>query len=239
MLEVRVILVEPEGSINVGLIARTLRNFNVKKLYLVRPKIDFSVALEFSAKGYEVLKGARIVDSLDDAIKDCNLVVATSSKASAVSDPLRYYTTPWELSERIKNHQGKVAIIFGRESTGLTRDEIGKAHVLVTIPASKDYPVLNVAQSVAIIMYEIFKNLGYSHLPVKKMASPEKIKLLKDYINITLSLMFKSKSKRNKIQKALERIIFKTPLSEGEVKALTMIFRKLSVMLKKSRQHKV
>lgn len=232
-LKFRVVLVEPKGSINVGLTCRVLRNFRVYSLYLVNPRVDFEVVREYAARGVEVLEKAKTVESIEEAVENCNLIVATSSRASADVDPLRYYLTPWELAEELKSVEGEVALIFGRESTGLKRSEIEKAHLLVTIPANPEYPVLNLSHSVAVLLYELYKVFGEPHVPRKKLASLESVENLRRYIREVLSALSIVEGRRVKIEKTLERVIFRTPLSEREVKTLTTLFRKLKVKLAK------
>lgn len=236
-LRLRIVLVEPEGSVNVGLTCRVLKNFDVESLYLVNPKIDFKVSREYAAKGVEILDKARIVDSVEEAVKGCNLIVATSSRASSESDPLRYYITPWELASRIKGYSGVIAILFGRESTGLKRSEIEKAHLLVTIPANPEYPVLNLSHSIAILLYEIYKVLGKPHIPKKVMASSSSVENLRRYVRGVLDEISMIEGRKVKIEKTIERVIFRTPLTEREARTLTTFFRKIKVLL--SRRHKV
>jgi len=127
-----VVLVEPEGEYNVGFIARLSKNFQVDELVIVRPKADLSKAKEFSAKGSDFLERARVTDSYDEALEGVDLKIATSSIADSKGDILRKSITPWEAAELTMSK--RVALVFGRESVGLTREEIAKTDFLLTHP---------------------------------------------------------------------------------------------------------
>ncbi|MEM3268563.1 MAG: RNA methyltransferase, partial [Metallosphaera sp.] len=153
---IRVILVEPEGEYNVGFIARLCKNFDVDQLYIVNPKCDLDKAKQFSAKGITFLERAKVVDKLEDAIEDLDLKISTSSIADSKGDMLRKSMAPWEISSLIGRRQ--VGLVFGRESVGLTREEIAMTDIMVFIPANRDYPVLNLSHAVSIILYELWKS---------------------------------------------------------------------------------
>ncbi len=90
-------------------------------------------------------------------MKDLDLRIATSSIADTEKDMLRRSVKPWEIHDFLSNIKN-TAIIFGRESVGLTRDEIMKADMLLHIPANPDYPVLNLSHAVGIVLYEIYNH---------------------------------------------------------------------------------
>jgi len=229
--DLRVVLVEPEGEVNIGFTCRVMYNFNVDKLYIVNPKVDISKAREFAAKATSILENAKVVEKLEDAIRDCSFVVATSSKASA-EDLLRECVTPWELLELLRKVKGDIAIMFGRESTGLTRDEIRKAHVLVTIPANPSYPVLNLSHAIAIILYEIYKEFGKPHIPTRKGVTMEDVKLTEEYLDKILNILDISESRRRKYKLYIKRILIKGLISHGEARLLLSLLRKIYLALK-------
>jgi len=130
---IRLIVVEPEGAYNVGFIARLVKNFSVDEFYLINPKCNMQEAINFSAQGREILeKKVVIVSNYDDAIEDLDIKIATSSIADNEGDLLRKSIKPWNLDRFIEDNK-KIGLIFGRESVGLTREEIMKADFLLDL----------------------------------------------------------------------------------------------------------
>ncbi len=163
---IRVVLVEPEGSVNVGFIARICMNFGADELYMVKPHIDMEEAARYAANADSFLRNARIVETLKEAINGVELVVATSGKGSSAGDPLRQAVPSRYFAEEIAPAYRSIAIMFGRESTGLKRSEIAMADLLVTIPASPRYPILNLSHAVAVILYDLWLTRGVaSNIP--------------------------------------------------------------------------
>ncbi len=146
---VSIILVEPENPGNVGAVARIMKNFGFDDLRLVNPcKID-DVAYARATHGKDILDNAKIFDSFEKAIKDLEILIATTGKIRNVSKHVIY---PWEIPK-----YENIGIVFGRESVGLLNEEIEKCDLVVSIPTSK-YKVLNLSHAVGIILYEIFKS---------------------------------------------------------------------------------
>lgn len=157
MATVRVVLVEPENEGNVGAVARAMRNFNVADLILVRPCALGVEARRRAMHGIEVLRGAHSVEDLDRALRGVDLVVGTSGIASSNEKKFaRIAITPSELARRVDPMEGTLAILFGREDFGLLEEELQKCDLLVTIPASTEYPILNLSHAVAILLYALF-----------------------------------------------------------------------------------
>ncbi|EZQ03886.1 MULTISPECIES: tRNA (cytidine-2'-O-)-methyltransferase TrmJ [Acidianus] len=175
---IRVVLVEPEGEYNVGFIARLCKNYEIDELYIVNPRCDVKKAIPFSAKGSDILDKAVIVSSYIEAIQDIDLKIATSSIANNEGDMLRKSIKPWEID--IDDNK-KIAIIFGRESVGLTRQEIYAADFLVFIPASEKYPTLNLSHAVSIILYEIWKKRKETKNQNIVAVSPEPLRFIGEY----------------------------------------------------------
>jgi tRNA/rRNA methyltransferase len=153
----RVVLVRPRVPENVGAAARVMRNFGFSDLVLVAPDaaIDDRQARRLSTHGESILDQARIVADFDHAVTDCVLVCATSARTGQLirepSGPLR------EVMMRIVRaaRTGPVAMVFGPERTGLTNEEVTRCQELIHIPAEESYPALNLAQAVAICLYEL------------------------------------------------------------------------------------
>ncbi|HCQ22869.1 MAG: RNA methyltransferase [Aphanizomenon sp.] len=150
-----IVLVEPAGPLNVGSVARVMKNFGLSKLILVNPQCDRSSldAIKMAVHGQDILESAIIVDTLPQALQGCVRAIATIGRDYSGGMPLETPRTalPWLLEEIRK----PVALIFGREDRGLTNEELNYAHRLVFIPTNPEYPSLNLATAVSICCYEL------------------------------------------------------------------------------------
>ena len=157
--QIDIVLVETSHPGNLGSAARAMKTMGLKNLILVNPK-DFPSkdAFVLSGNAQDVIEQAIVVKTLDEAIKESTNIYATSARTRTISWPI---ITADEAGIEINNNvkrSSKTSIIFGREDRGLTNDELQKANKHILIPSSEEYPVLNIAMSVQVIAYEIFKN---------------------------------------------------------------------------------
>lgn len=152
---IRIVLVNTTHPGNIGGAARAMKNMGLGRLYLVAPKeYPSDKAVWRSAGAQDVLDNAVVVDSLDEAIAGCGLVVGTSARERRIPWPL---LDPRECGESVWQEAGQheVAVVFGREDRGLTNEELHKCNYHVHIPANPDYSSLNLATAVQVICYEI------------------------------------------------------------------------------------
>ena len=155
----KIILVEPSGTLNVGSIARLCSNFNVDELRIVSPKCDiYSLETKKMAlKGINFIHKCTRYESLIDSIADCDLVLATCGridyKKEFELDSLENISTWIRNFNEVKN----LAILFGREDRGLTNRELLMAHKVFTINTHKNFPSLNLSHAVSIVLYELSK----------------------------------------------------------------------------------
>ncbi len=158
----RVILVEPEKEGNVGSVARSMINFGLKDLRLVSPKTAIGdEAYRYATRGRKILENAQVFKTLPDALRDIDHVVGTTAIVGrSTRNLLRITIDPAQLASRLAGTSGSVALLFGRESSGLTNSELQQCNLIVTVPASEDYNVLNVGTAASIVFYEIFKEVG-------------------------------------------------------------------------------
>lgn len=234
MVDIRVVLVGIEGSVNLGVIARTCVNFGVKELYLVNPIASLEEALRYSARGKELLVNAVIVDDLGKALRDVEVSVATSAIGFSNGDIIRQAISIEDFVEKILTKAKRVALIFGRESTGLTREELLKADFLATIPANPDYPVLNISQSVAIFLWEIWKRTGLRPSNIPPRATRDDIDKMLGVLNNITSLIVSSEDKAKRCSIVLRRIIYRSLPSAYEAKVLFYWARRLERKIKQS-----
>ena len=153
----RIVLVEPNHPGNIGGAARAMKVMGLTRLAMIRPQRYPDPQAEWRAAGaLDVLDGAQLFDSVEEAIADCQLVIGTSTRSRRI---------PWpEVDARgaarriIDEAPGQqVAILFGREASGLTNDELQRCHVHLLIPANPEYPSLNLAMAVQIVCYELYQ----------------------------------------------------------------------------------
>ena len=229
-MQVKVVLVEPEYEENIGLIARAMKNFGCSELLLVNPKIDYCSGLAKSRAMHaqEILKNAKKFNSLAEALKQTDYSVATSAKITCEKKISRTAINVKELAKNFSNKKAALAIVFGREGTGLTNKELTECDFLVKIPSSHKYKTLNVSHSVAVILYEFFtckekgkikadmlesykKRCDYVH--GRSLNVPEKYNcLLRNTLRISLlsffglSEFYDSNTKREKLLKSLDSV---------------------------------
>src|SRR5437867_6117352 len=154
----RVVLVRPQFAANIGATARVMRNFGLTNLVLIAPQEDpvGAEARKLSTHGEEILHKARVVSEFDEAVADCVCVLGTSAR---IGGPVRRQSvvSPSEIMPGVveKLAGGPVALVFGPEASGLTDAELTRCHYLMNIPANATHSALNLAQAVAICLYEL------------------------------------------------------------------------------------
>ncbi len=153
--KVRVVLVNTSDCRNIGSAARAMKTMGLSQLVLVDPiEMPNGQAQALAAGATDVLAGAKVVATLEEAITDCGLVVGTSARSRTLPWPM---LEPRGCGEKLINEAKDydVALVFGRESSGLTNDELQLCHFHVQIPANPDYSSLNLAMAVQTLSYEV------------------------------------------------------------------------------------
>ena len=157
--KIRIVLVNTTHPGNIGAAARAMKNMGLSELCLVEPKLfPHPDAIARSSRADDILETALVVESLEEAVADCQLVVGTSARGRHIPWPI---VNPRELSAQVSERLSKtpddfkVAILFGREDRGLTNDELQKCHYHVHIPSNPDYSSLNLATAVQVLSYEV------------------------------------------------------------------------------------
>ncbi len=153
--KVRIVLVNTSDCRNIGSAARAMKTMGLTELVLVDPiEMPNGQAQALAAGATDVLKNAKVVDTLEDAISDCGLVVGTSARSRTLPWPM---LEPRGCGEKMiaEAQEYPVALVFGRESSGLTNDELQLCHFHVQIPANPEYSSLNLAMAVQTLSYEI------------------------------------------------------------------------------------
>lgn len=154
---VRIVMINTTLPANIGSALRAMKTMGLSKLVLVAPKTYPHPDIDALAAGAtDLIEQIEIVSTLEDAIQDCHLVFGTSARSRTIPWPLLDARPAAEKSlQAVLNDQQEVAIVFGREDRGLTNEELALANYHVTIPVNTDYGVLNVAQAIQVICYEL------------------------------------------------------------------------------------
>jgi len=145
---------------NIGAAARAMHNMCISNLVLVNPQCPVGEIAYARASGANVILDKRLkTESLQEAVEDCNLVIASSARVRSLPWP---ELTPDIMAQRIAdlNDQSRAALVFGREHSGLTNEELQLCHYMVNIPTNPDFSSLNVASAIQVLCYEIFKMCG-------------------------------------------------------------------------------
>ncbi|MDN3653873.1 tRNA (cytosine(32)/uridine(32)-2'-O)-methyltransferase TrmJ [Thalassotalea ponticola] len=171
---VRIVLVNTSDCRNIGSAARAMKTMGLTNLYLVDPiEMPNGQAQALAAGATDVLANAKVVNTLEEAISDCGLVVGTSARSRTLPWPM---LEPRECGAKMteEGHNYPVALVFGRESSGLTNDELQLCHYHVCIPANPEYSSLNLAMAVQTLSYEVRMNyLEQQSAQYANKATPE------------------------------------------------------------------
>ena len=225
---IKLVVVGIQNPGNIGAIARVMKNFGLNDLILINPECDplSKEALDRSKHAKAILKKSNIVDF--DYLKKFDYVIGTTSKVGSDYNIPRVPITPEQFALTI-NKKAKTALLFGRESHGLTNHELELCDFIVTIPTSKTYPAMNISHAVAIVLYELFKPSKKRKLAdsITPMSKKEKEIILKKVDNILSKMHFATEQKRQTQRKVWKRLITKAMLTKREAFALLGFLRKL------------
>ena len=153
--DIKIVLVNTSHPGNIGATARAMKNMGLSRLALVNP-VEFpsGVAVGRAASALDVLEQAEVVNTLGEAIADCALVIGSSARSRSLPWPM---LTPEQSAAKLvkESQSAQVALVFGREDSGLNNEELQLCHFHVQIPASPEYSSLNLAAAVMVLCYEI------------------------------------------------------------------------------------
>lgn len=154
---IRIVLVETSHPGNIGAAARAMKNMGLSRLVLVKPlRWPAMDAISMASSALSVLDDAVVVYTLEAAVADCHLVIGTSARLRAMPVPL---LSPDACADKVVSLPAgqQVAIVFGREASGLTNEELLRCHFHVHIPVNPEYTSLNLAAAVMVVAYELRK----------------------------------------------------------------------------------
>ena len=233
------ILVRPQMGENIGSAARAIKNFNIKYLRIVNPRCNWpsQKALATSVGAKDILKSAKIYNSIEKAIGDLDIIFASTSRIRKVNKKI---ISILDFKKKVEKKR-KIGILFGPEASGLSNDEISYANYLVKIPTNKNFSSLNLSHSVIIFCFELFQYFsnkkaiyksGYKSSVAKKS---EVNKFLSFIINkLDKKGFLQPDHKRKSMIRNINNIFHRLNLSEQEIRILLGIFSTLNEFNTKS-----
>ncbi len=222
-----VVLVEPEYDMNVGMCARVMKNFGLSDLRIVNPKcaLDFD-AVMYSKHAVGLLRKAKKYKSLEGAVKGCHTVIGTTGVLRRHRGTVRNALPLQGVVRRLPYYEGKkLAILFGREGIGLSREEINRCDLLAHVETDEKYPILNISHSLAVVLYALQAGKAGKWEGEKPLPKTEK-----DALND----MFKSLADRYKMRNpervkvAFRRVLARAQPTQKEGRSMLNLLRKVT-----------
>ncbi len=224
LTRLRIVLVRPKYSGNIGAAARAMRNFGVEDLMLVNPapiRRDWADAMAVHAR--DVLDNMQEYDSLRAAVSECGLVVGTTCRDGLYREGTRFpeVLAP-EIAAALKTN--RVAFVFGPEDSGLSNDDLRCCHKLLTIPTDPAFASLNMAQAVLLCCYTVFRAVENGSTPdfsaaLGPLAVAERQELMYEKLKVALLRVgFLHRDNPDHIMLALRRILGRAGLEDRDVR---------------------
>lgn len=211
---------------NIGAAARAMKTMCLKRLYLVNPKIFPSVDVTARAAGADdVLAGTVVCNSLSEALRDCSLVVATTARERRIPWPVY---GPRECAAEILRVAAtdEVAVVFGRESSGLTNSELELCNAVLQIPTNPQFSSLNVASAIQILCYEVMlayldREAPVLHEPEAPLATAEQMQHFYTHLRQALTdIGFYDPKKPRQLMRRLKRFFNRAQPDQNEMSLL-------------------
>ncbi len=224
-LNICIVLVEPQGSLNIGSVCRAMLNFGLNELRLINPRASHlnDEARRMAVRATPLLEKAKIYTSLAQALADCHFAVGTTRRFGKYRqgfmhpDSAARHILPLAALE-------KTALVFGREDCGLSTEELDLCQRLLTIPAHAEMPSLNLAQAVTVCLYELHKaetSLQKPAKAVRKPARSDRLEAMIQHMRKTMiDLNFLDPQNPDHILRAFRQIFGRAQLNEREVQIM-------------------
>ncbi|BCG65145.1 MAG: tRNA (cytidine32/uridine32-2'-O)-methyltransferase [Methyloprofundus sp.] len=238
LANIRIVLVATSHPGNIGAVARAMKNMCMSELYLVTPKIFPSADATSRASGADdILASAVLCDTLEEAIADCEIVIGASARSRTISVPDE---SPRVCAERlaIEAQDKKIAILFGRENSGLKNHELDLCQTLLSIPSNAEYSSLNIAAAVQVVCYELLVASGQTAAKPEKREAPlansAQMESFFEHLYQALDeIGFINPEKSTSIMRRLRRVYHRAALDTKELDILRGILKKSTAVLHK------
>ena len=230
-----VAMLEPVSGLNVGYTARLLKNFGINNLILISPQADLKEARIYASHGNDIVENA-IISSFKDVIQKFDIIVGTTAITPSKSSNFeRSITSINKAKEKLNNISNSKCLLLGRDTTGLTRQELSFCDMVVTLPTGTTYPTLNVSHATAILLWELTtsnKNID----PRKISTRNERTKLINTGKELASAALIPD-HKVILIENSLKRIIGRSSLTSRECTLLLSLFAKSLITLKRNKKN--
>ncbi len=231
LANISLVLVEPQGSLNIGAIARVMLNFGVHELRLVNPRAAHlnEEARRMAVNARPILDQAICYDSLAAALADTHYAMATTRRFGKYRENFLH---PQEAARHLLplTAEGKTALVFGREDSGLETGELDLCQRLITIPTAEELPSLNLAQAVGVCLYEVCQAHKVLHLPPRsrKLATGVELEAMYNHMRQTLvAIDYLNGQNPEHILRAFRRLFGRAELDPREVKVLQGLWSRI------------
>lgn len=234
---VRIVMVETSHSGNIGSAARAMKTMGLAQMILVNPKqFPDGLATAMASGAADVLQSAKVVSSLEEAVAGCSLVIGTSARQRSSAWP---QVDARSASELVLDHlaqSAEVALVFGRENSGLTNQELDLCHYLGHVDTNPDYGVLNVAMGIQLFAYELRmqskSRQGYTTAQWRrKPASMDELGQLYTHLEQTLlDIDYLKPAKNDRIMRRMKRLFHRAQLETKELLIFRGILRSMQRM---------
>lgn len=223
---IHIIMVGTTHPGNIGGVARAMKNMGLSRLSLVAPEAPFphAKARARASGAVDVLDNTQVYATLEEAIADCSLVIGSSARMRTLPWPV---VDPRECAERAVNIEqgGEVAIVLGRENSGLSNEELELCHLLVTIPTNPDFSSLNIAAAAQVFCYEIRLAASQEKIPQPAADSPlataaEREGMFEHFEKALTDIQFLNPDNPGMLMRRLRRLFTRTDLERLEVNIL-------------------
>ncbi|MCW8957947.1 MAG: RNA methyltransferase [Gammaproteobacteria bacterium] len=236
---IRIVMVETSHPGNIGAAARAMKNMALERLYLVNPVLfPHREAVSRSSGAEDLLERAVICDTLAEALEGCSLVFGASARSQR--------TIPWPQVDvrgcaaiaAERGGEGEVAVLFGREDSGLSNEELELCNYLVHIPTNPNYSSLNVAAAIQVVAYELYMARigGWQGTPSNKAdlpASADEVEGFFQHLQQTLvAIDFLDPDNPRQLMRRLRRLFNRVELEKVEVNILRGILTSVNKLLK-------
>ena len=232
-----VVVVDPETPGNIGTIARAMKNFGLSELKLVNPPALHEDGEAYGFAGHareDVLPNAEEV-TFEEVVETYHTIGTTAITSEDSRSHVRFpFKTPVEVRESLETVDTRTALVFGREGTGLDNAELARLDEVCSIPASADYPVLNLGQAATILLYELRTlTVEETQLPAieRERADEAAIDRFYDFFETFHRSIDTREHKRERTRTMIRRLIGRAHPTEREVATLTGIFRRANELL--------
>lgn len=229
---ISVVFVEPETPGNIGFLARAMKNFGLRTLILINPCELEDEAYYQAMHARDIVEGALIYRDLPEMMTSLepDFLVGTTGVPGGSYNVDRIPLRPSQLADAIRP-SSRTFILFGREGDGLSNEEIGMCDMVVSVPTSEEYPIMNITHAAAIIFYELFRNRKFRCEGLEEASGLEKGLLLEKMDDI-LSLIDIPEHKRRVASRVFRNITGRAFITAREAHTLKGVLRRIKNSIK-------